>query len=61
MTKPNTDFRVPTIRRAIRLAHAQGLAVQSYDIKRDGSVHIELRDYRVTPDGEIRAAADEVA
>ena len=54
MTKPIADFKVPAVKRAIRVAHAQGLAVQSYDIKRDGSIHIELRDYQVASDGTVR-------
>jgi len=61
MTKPNADFRVPAIKRAIRVAHAQGLAVQSYDIMRDGSIRVQLAPYEVTSDGSVRVAADEAA
>jgi len=59
MTKPNTDFRVPTIRRAIRLAHAEQLAVDSFDIRPDGSIHVQIRNYEIAPGGEIRAVVDE--
>jgi hypothetical protein len=40
--KKLADFKVPTVRRAIRIAHAQGLVVDSYDIKSDGSIHVQL-------------------
>jgi hypothetical protein len=70
MTKPVTNFRVPTIRRAIRLAHAEQLVVGSVDIKADGTVHLEFRPYELaelelqiskksvehgTIDGELRS------
>ena len=61
MTKPIADFKVPAVKRAIRVAHAQGLAVQSYDIKRDGSIHIELRDYQVASDGTVRVLDEDAA
>ena len=54
MTKRIADFKVPAVKRAIRVAHSQQLAVDSFDIRADGSIHIELRDYEVTPDGTIR-------
>jgi len=53
MTKELADFKVPTVRRAIRVAHAQGLVVDSYDIRPDGTIHVQLRDYEVTPDGSV--------
>jgi hypothetical protein len=56
MTKKLADFKIPTVRRAIRIAHAQGLVIDSYDIKADGSIHIELRNYEVTPDGTVSAS-----
>jgi len=61
MTKPAVDFKIPVVRRAIKVAHSQGLAVQSYDILRDGTIHIQLKDYQVKPDGEVRAVADEAS
>jgi hypothetical protein len=62
MTKPLVaDFRVPTIRRAIRLAHAELLTVGSVDILPNGTLHIEFRPYEVTQAGEIRAVAEEAA
>jgi hypothetical protein len=61
MTKPIADFKVPTIRRAIRLAHAEQLVVGRVDIKADGTVHLEFRPYGLAPSGEVCAAADEFA
>ncbi len=61
MTEPKIGFRVPAVRRAIRLAHAEQLVVGSVDIKTDGSVHLAFRPYEITPDGSIRAVADEAA
>jgi hypothetical protein len=61
MTKPIADFKVPTVRRAIRLAHAEQLVVGSVDIKADGTVHLEFRDYQLTPSGEVCAVAEEAA
>jgi hypothetical protein len=58
MTKKLADFKVPTVRRAIRIAHAQGLVVDSYDIKSDGTIHIELRDYEIARDGTVRVHED---
>ena len=54
MTKPIADFKVPAVKRAIKVAHSQQLVVDSFDIRADGSIHIELRDYEVAPDGTIR-------
>jgi hypothetical protein len=34
--------------------------VDSYDIKADGTIHVQLRDYEVTPEGTIRVI-DEAA
>jgi hypothetical protein len=53
MTSKLADFKVPTI----RLAHAEQLVVDSFDIKADGTVHLEFRDYQLTPGGEVRADA----
>ena len=61
MTKPIADFKVPAVKRAIRVAHSQQLVVDSYDIRPDGTIHIELRDYQVASDGTVRAVADEAA
>ena len=61
MTKPIADYKVPTVRRAIRLAHAEQLVVDSFDIRADGSVHLEFRNYELGPDGSVRAVADEAA
>jgi hypothetical protein len=44
---------VPAVKRAIRVAHSQQLVVDSYDIRPDGTIHIELRDYEVKADGTI--------
>jgi hypothetical protein len=52
--KPNTDFKVPTVKRAIRVAHSQQLVVDSFDIRADGTIHVQLRDYEITPSGTIR-------
>jgi hypothetical protein len=52
--KRTADFKIPVVKRAIRVAHSQGLIVDSYDIRADGTIHIELRDYQVAPDGTIR-------
>jgi len=56
--KKLADFKVPTVRRAIRIAHAQGLVVDSYDIKSDGSIHVQLAHYELTPGGEVRVIED---
>ena len=57
MTSKLADFKVPTI----RLAHAEQLTVDSFDLRPDGTIHIEFRDYQVAPDGTIRVVADEAA
>jgi hypothetical protein len=54
MTKKNLDFKVPAVKRAIKVAHSQQLVVDSYDIRPDGTIHVQLRDYKVSPDGTIR-------
>jgi hypothetical protein len=54
MTRPITDFKVTTVKRALRTAHAQGLVINSYDIRSDGSIHIELCPYEVAKDGTVR-------
>ena len=54
MTKKITDFKIPAVKRAIRVAHSPQLVVDSYDIRPDGTIHVQLRDYEVTPDGTIR-------
>jgi hypothetical protein len=41
-----------------RIAHAQGLVVDSFDVRADGSIHIELRDYEVARDGTVRVHED---
>jgi hypothetical protein len=61
MTKPVTGFKIPAVKRAIRIAHAQGLAVDSYDLLPDGTVHIQLRDYELTPTGTVRVSDNEEA
>jgi hypothetical protein len=61
MTKKLADFRVPTVKRAIRIAHAQGLAVDSYDIRPGGTIHVQLRDYEVARDGTVRLLDSEQA
>ena len=55
MTKKNLDFKVPAVKRAIRVAHSQQLVVDSYDIKPDGTIHVQLAHYEVTPGGGVRA------
>ena len=32
--------------------------VESYDIKSDGTIHIELRDYEIARDGTVRVHED---
>jgi hypothetical protein len=54
MTKKISDFKVPAVKRAIKVAHSQQLVVDSFDIRADGTIHIEIRDYEVTPDGAVR-------
>ena len=43
---------------AIRVAHSQGLIVDSYDIRADGSIHVEVRPYELAADGTIRVHED---
>jgi hypothetical protein len=54
MTKRLADFKVPAVNRAIRAAHSQQLVVDSYDIRPDGTIHVQLRDYEITPSGTVR-------
>jgi len=61
MTKKNLDFKVPAVKRAIRVAHSQQLVVDSYDIRPDGTIHVQLRDYQVTPTGTVRLLDSEEA
>jgi len=61
MTKKLADFKVPTVKRAIRLAHAEQLVVEAVDIKADGTVHLEFRDYEITPGGTVRLLDGEEA
>jgi len=61
MTKKIADFKIPVVRRAIRLAHAEQLIVDCLDVKADGTVHLEFRDYELTSDGSVRGVADEAA
>ena len=58
MTKKNLNFKVPAVKRAIRVAHSQGLIVDSYDIRADGSIHVEVRPYELAADGTIRVHED---
>ena len=44
MTKPITDFRVPVVKRAIKVARSQQLAVDSFDVRPDGTIHIQVSD-----------------
>jgi len=53
MTK-KVEFKVPSLKRAIKAAHKLGLEVSDYEIAPDGSIRVQLRDYEVTPDGTIR-------
>ena len=59
MTKRIADFKVPAVKRAIRVAHSQQLVVDSYDIRPDGTIHVQLRDYEVTPSGAVRVVSIE--
>jgi hypothetical protein len=61
MPKNALPFKVSTVKRALRTAHAQQLVVDSYDIKPDGTIHVQLAHYEVTPGGEVRAVVDEEA
>jgi hypothetical protein len=58
MTKPIADFKVPAVKRAIKVAHSQQLVVDSFDIRADGSIHVQLRDYEVTSDGAVRVSEE---
>jgi hypothetical protein len=53
MTKKNLDFKVPTLKRAIKAAHTQQLVVDSYDIRPDGTIHVHVRDYEIA-NGKVR-------
>jgi hypothetical protein len=61
MTKKVSDFKIPVVRRAIKVAHSQQLIVDSFDIRPDGSIHLEFRDYELAPDGTVRVVEEAAA
>jgi len=61
MTKTIADFKVPAVKRAIRVAHSQQLVIDSYDIRPDGTIHVQLRDYEITSGGTVRLLDGEEA
>jgi hypothetical protein len=61
MLKKLADFKVPAVKRAIKVAHSQQLVVDSFDIRPDGSIHLEFRDYELAPDGTVRVIEEAAA
>jgi hypothetical protein len=47
------NWKKPDLRRAIQVAHSQGLVVTGYNINRDGSLSIHTRDCTVSQNGEV--------
>jgi hypothetical protein len=50
MTKPIADFKVPAVKRAIRVAHSQQLVVDSFDVRADGTIHLKFCPYGTDSD-----------
>jgi hypothetical protein len=61
MTKPIADFKVPAVKRAIRVAHSQQLVVDSFDVRADGTIHLKFCPYELTPTGAVRLLDNEEA
>jgi hypothetical protein len=61
MTKPNSDWSVCSLKRAIQAARKLGLEVNGYEIAVDGAIRVRVRDYKIDPDGSVHVLDENAA
>lgn len=60
MPTEKVTFKAPPIKRAIKIAHSQGLAVTGFDIDRNGTIHLHTRDDGIANGKVLTVPSDEV-